>query len=362
MASYEQNKENRKWSVRFRFVEFGRAVNKRLSGFKTKKDAEKAYNEYLTTNLQGNKVNHYNLTFQQLYESYFEYRKPKIKVSTEYDLKTNFTKHLLPVFGNMKVFEITKRDIFLWQQKMEKTSFSYSFKEKLRDYLNAIFKYAVYYYDLPTNPVTQVEPFERKEQKKEMQVWSKEDFIKFINNVDNYEYKTFYCFLYLTGCRKGEAYALTWDRIDFDKNTVTINKNLTRKVENQVFAIVPTKTYNTRTILMPTSLVDMLLELRNNQNNYKSTNYVFGGDYPVADNTITRHFYSAIEKAGVKKLHLHCLRHSHASLLISQGESIVMVSKRLGHSSVEQTLNTYSHLMPNEEEKMVSKLDIKLGT
>ena len=54
---------------------------------------------------------------------------------------------------------------------------------------------------------------------------------------------------------------------------------------------------------------------------------------------------------------IHDLRHSHASLLISQGESIVMVAKRLGHSNIEQTLNTYSHLMPNEELKLISKLN-----
>ena len=108
---------------------------------------------------------------------------------------------------------------------------------------------------------------------------------------------------------------------------------------------------------MPTTLVDILKQLQATQTNYQNYNFVFGGCKPLADNTTTRVFNSAIEKAGVKKIHLHCLRHSHASFLISNGESIVMVSKRLGHASVEQTLNTYSHLMPNEEEKMVSRLN-----
>lgn len=360
MASYEQNKTNRKWSVRFRSVEFGKVVNKRLSGFKTKKEAEQAYSNYKVKNLQLSKSDYFNLLFNDLYSNYLSYIENRLKVSSVYDIKHQAEKHILPNFGNMKVFKITKQDIFNWQNELNKQNYSYKYKSKLRGFLSAIFKYAIFYYDLPNNPVLQVEPFKRNEVKKEIEVWSKEEFTTFINCVDDFVFKTYFCFLYLTGCRKGEAFALSWDRIDFKKNTVTINKNLTRKVEGKPFAIIPTKTYETRTILIPISLVNMLIELRNNQDNYKTTNFVFGGDYPLADRTTTRVFDEVIKKAGVKKIHLHCLRHSHASLLISQGESIVMVSKRLGHASIEQTLNTYSHLMPNEEEKMVSKLNINI--
>ena len=60
-----------------------------------------------------------------------------------------------------------------------------------------------------------------------------------------------------------------------------------------------------------------------------------------------------IEKSGVKKITIHEIRHSHASLLISRGVSIVAVSRRLGHSSIKQTLDTYSHIMPSDIEKIV---------
>ena len=355
MASYEQG-ENRKWSVRFRCVEFGELKQKRLRGFNTKKDAEKAYTDYIRTH-DSTKVSQNNeMTFEQLYNNYFEYIKNKLKVSSVYDISHIFSKHLLPVFGKMKVFKITKRDIFDWQNNLNKTNYSYKFKCKLRGDMSAIFRYAVFYYDLPINPVSQVEPFKRKESKKEMQIWTLDEFKKFIACVENQTFKTFFMFLYLTGCRKGEAFALTWDKIDFKNKTVTINQNLTRKVDGKPFEITSTKTNNSRSILIPEILISALSQLLDNHD-YK---FVFGGNYPLADRTTTRVFDNAIKKAGVKKIHLHCLRHSHASYLISQGESIVMVSKRLGHSSIEQTLNTYSHLMPNEESKMVSKLEVKL--
>lgn len=359
MASYEQS-ENRKWSVRFRYVEFGKLKQKRLSGFLTKKEAEKAYSEFVTTHQQGKRSDYNKMTFNQLYDNYLNYSKNRLRVSTIYDITHNFNKHLLPVFGNMKIFDISKKDIFAWQNTLNQTSYSYKFKSKLRGFMIALFKYAVFYYDLPLNPVLQVEPFKRTEAKKEMLIWSEEEFKKFIREIDDLTFKTFFTFLYLTGCRKGEAFALTWNKIDFDKNIVTINQNLTRKTNNSnTYQIVPTKTNNSRSILIPTTLVDMLKQLRTTQLDYQNYNFVFGGEKPLADNTTTRMFNYATQKAGVKKIHIHCLRHSHASFLISHGESIVMVSKRLGHASIEQTLNTYSHLMPNEEEKMVSKLELK---
>ena len=358
MASYEQN-ANREWSVRFRYVEFGKMKNKRLSCFNTKKDAEKAYIDYIKTHNQSKVSQNKDITFEQLYNNYFEYIRNKLKVSSVYDISHIFSKHLLPVFGKMKVFKITKRDIFDWQNKLNKTDYSYKFKCKLRGDMSAIFRYAVFYYDLPANPVSQVEPFKRTETKKEMQVWTLDEFKKFISCVENEPYKTFFMFLYLTGCRKGEAFALTWDKVDFKNKTVTINQNLTRKVDGKPFEITSTKTNNSRSILIPETLVSQLSQLLNTQPNNHNYKFVFGGNYPLADRTTTRVFENAIKKAGVKPIHLHCLRHSHASYLISQGENIVMVSKRLGHATIQQTLNTYSHLMPNQEQQMVSKLELK---
>lgn len=359
MASYEQN-ENRMWSVRFYYAEFGKMKKKRLSGFKTKKEAEQAYSKYITTHVASNVSQYSNMTFFALYDSYIEYAKNRLKVSTLYDIKNIYTNKILPIFANMKFYSITKKDIFLWQQQLDNSKYSYNYKRKQRDYLYNIFQYAIFYYDLPVNPVSQVEPFKRMEAKKEMEIWSEQEFLKFIAEVKNPVYKTFFSFLYLTGCRKGEAFALTWNKIDFDKQTVTINHSLTRKTPGKPYEIVSTKTNNIRTILLPQTLLLMLQELKESQQNYKITNFVFGETYPLAEQTTTRAFESAIKKAGVKKLHLHCLRHSHASYLISQGESIVMVSKRLGHATVEQTLNTYSHLMPNEEAKMISKLELNI--
>lgn len=362
MASYEQNSTNRQWSVRFRVVEFGAVKQKRLSGYKTKKDAEKGYRDYLDNNaIITNKSNNSDLLFKAIFNKYIEYKKDRLKGSSIFDIESGYTNHIEPFFANMKIFQITKHHILEWQDNLTKQKYSYQHKTKLRGLLSNIFKYAILYYDLPTNPVLQVESFRRTESKKEMPIWSLDEFKKFISCVDDILYKTFFTLLYLTGCRKGEIFALNWQDIDFDNKTISITKNLTRKVKNKTYDITSTKTNTNRAIMIPDTMIELLQKYKLSLEKHPAkTDFVFGGDYPIAENTTTRRFEDYIKKADVPKIHLHCLRHSHASLLIENGENIVAISKRLGHARIEQTLNTYSHLMPNTEFSMVSKLNIKV--
>ena len=105
------------------------------------------------------------------------------------------------------------------------------------------------------------------------------------------------------------------------------------------------------------SLPDVLIEI---VKNYKKI--YFSGDssqlvFPLSETNITRVKNIACKDAGVKVIRIHDFRHTHASFLISQGVSIVAVAKRLGHSNIEQTLNTYSHLMEDEDIRLIDVLN-----
>lgn len=93
----------------------------------------------------------------------------------------------------------------------------------------------------------------------------------------------------------------------------------------------------------------------------KPDSFAFGGDRPLPPTSTDRAFAKACVASGVKQIRIHDLRHSCASLLISIGVSIVAVSKRLGHATVEQTLETYTHLLPDDQAQMIAALE-KLGT
>lgn len=104
---------------------------------------------------------------------------------------------------------------------------------------------------------------------------------------------------------------------------------------------------------MPQVLIDIMKKYKNGREHY---NLVFAGEKPLADSNIQRVQEIACKEAKVKKIRLHDFRHSHASLLLGNGASIVAVAKRLGHTNIEQTLNTYAHMMPQEDDLIVKIL------
>lgn len=314
----------------------------------------------MSTYIAPPKVNeNYDLTMDQLFGLYKDHICTRLKESSQYDFEHNYNKHIAPTFGNNKVAKITKQQILAWQGALSAQNYKYKFKNKLRGLLSAIFKFGVMYYDVPFNVVQQVENFRNLEEKKEIQLWSVGEFKQFIIGIDdNILYKTLFTFLYYTGCRKGEVFALNWNDINIVTKTLSITKSLTRKAINAPYKVTtPKNKSSNRKILIPQVLIDILLEYKATLLDFDCTDFVFGGKTPLSENTPTRMLKKYCEKASVKVITMHDFRHSHASLLISMGENVVMVSKRLGHANIEQTLNTYSHLMPSDEQNMVERLN-----
>ena len=354
MPSFEQNKKNKKWSVRFRDKIDGIEKNMRLSSFNTKKEAQAAYIEYESKRKAEREKENASKVPSEIYfgniaESYMRHQKTRVKESSYISTESKLNKHILPNFAGLKIKEITPLVVLNWQQSLE--SYAYKHKKALRTLLTSILKHGERYFDTP-NIMYKVEPFRNVEPPKEINYWTLEEFNKFIAVCDDEEMKLLFKFLYITGCRRGECQAVTWNDINFDKKTVKISKNITRKTTEGTYKVVsPKNQTSNRTIEIPNSLCE---ELKNTKEKSENMDYfVFGGAHPIPDKRIERAMKNFSEKAGVKKIRVHDLRHSCASLLISQGISIVAVSNRLGHKNVEQTLNTYSHLMPKEATRMI---------
>ena len=349
MPSYEK-RESGLWSVRWRELVDGIEKNKRLSGFPTKREAKEAYEEYIRTHVVVSKAQ--STTdgtdrFAELIRLYLENQKARLKPSSYYDTENKINKHIVPHFADKMTADITPAMVLQWQNSLG--DYSYKYRQGLRTYLASIFRFGERYYDVK-NIMNKVEPLRNLEAKKEMLFWTEEEFRTFIKEVDDPLYNCFFRFLYVSGCRKGEAYAITFDDIDPLEGTVKINKSVTRKDPDAPYAVTtPKNTASNRTIPLPKSLLADMLALKE-----EGDTFVFGGTRPLPDRTVTRVLDRACEKAGVKRIRLHDFRHSCASLLISKGVSIVAVSKRLGHTDTEQTLNTYSHMMPSDQDRITA--------
>lgn len=344
------------WAVRFRVISAqGSIIEKKLSGYDKKSQAEHAYRNYMTNYIPIKDVNNNILTFNELFNNYLAHQRSRTKPATIYCIERIAIKYILPKFKNTYINRITKQDILQWQSDLNNYNLKHSYKCTIRTHFSSILNYAVKYNDLPSNPFQHVDNFRNLEHKKEMQIWSEQDFKLFFNEIDDPIFKAYFGCLYLSGCRFGEALALTWGDVNISTNTININKSITRKVIGKSFAIsTPKNSSSYRTVILPKACIDLMLTIKNN---HKDNEFIFYGDKPLAETTIQRRFKEYTMASGVKRIRIHDLRHSHASLLISKGENIVLVAKRLGHSDIEQTLNTYSHLMPNAQENLVDKLN-----
>ena len=164
---------------------------------------------------------------------------------------------------------------------------------------------------------------------------------------------SYYAFqmLYWTGIRVGELLALTAGDFDFKNNMLTINKSYQRLHGEDV--ITPPKTEKSnRTIKMPQFLCD---EMQEYLKMFYSPN---NGDriFPISKSYLHHEMDRGSKAAGVKRIRIHDLRHSHISLLIDMGFSAVAIADRVGHESIEITYR-YAHLFPSKQKEMAIKLD-----
>jgi len=366
VASYEKNKSSGLWSVRFReTLPDGTVHQRRLSdGFKTKRDAQYAYEDYLRSEKErkeaaklASQTDSNQLLFDEMLAKFYDYERPRLQPGSFYDMQGKFRTRIAPFFSGKKLSEITAATVLEWQNTLSK--YSYKYKKNLHTYLVTFYNFAERYHDVK-NIMKNVDHPRNLEGKKKMLFWTPEEFSKVLKEVEGIDYSMLYKFLYFSGCRRGEAAALTWEDIDFKRGVVNISKSADYKAGtgNKPYSIKTTKTDSSnRTVTLPPSFISELKEYRQWQkDNRPSTNFVFGAEDPLPPTCIDRKLKNATHRAGVKQIRVHDLRHSCASLLIHKGVTIVAVSHHLGHKSVKETLDTYSHFLPDDCSMIIEAL------
>ncbi len=371
MPSYEKNKKSGLWSCRFREIgDDGLPHQRRLSDhFKTKKEAQFAYEDYIKQRDETRKQKQTlpdeptktpdDILFDDLLESYLSFTKNRVKESSYYDIQSKINNRLRPFFTGKRLGEITPKMVSDW---IENIDYSHSSKMWIFSTLSAIYKYGDKYFDTK-NIMPKVDRPRNLETPKEKEVWSPQEFAMFIQEVKKDAFAMYFRTLYVTGARRGEIAAICWKDFDPDRQTIHVSKSVTTKTTVGAYKITTPKNMNSvRFISLPRYFVDELKGYRTMQqetlkDQWCENLFMFGGSRPLPSSTVDRDFKNAIKCAGIKPITIHGLRHSCASLLLSQNISIVGVSRRLGHKNIEQTLNTYAHLMPDDQTKIINALD-----
>ena len=268
-------------------------------------------------------------------------------------------KLLLPFqcFGKRKINEITTKDVIAWQNELlayrdeKRKPYSQTYLKTLHNQLSAIFNHAVRFYDLHSNPAAKAGNM-GTEERREMLFWTKEEYQKFAEEMMD-KPVSYYAFqmLYWTGIREGELLALTPADFDFERGTVKISKTYQRLKGQDVITSPKTKKSN-RTIQMPDFLCQEMQEFFKMQYGLKKKDRIF----TVTKSYLHHEMDRGAKAAGVKRIRIHDLRHSHISLLIDMGFSAVAIADRVGHESIEITYR-YAHLFPSKQKEMASRLD-----
>ena len=349
MTAYKDEKTG-KWFAKFYYTNWqGIKKQKWKRGFATKKEALGFQRDFLEKQSANP-----DMTFQNLYEIYMEDTAARLKQSTLLTKKAVLQTHILPFFGSKPINEIKASDVRRWQAKLMSSPNNYSqtYLKKINTELNSIINYAKRFYDLNTNPCGKAGTI-GKAKAEEMDYWTYDEYIAFREGVKD-KSLSYICFevLYWTGMREGELLALSPADIDLDNKTISINRTYQRIEGKDVFTSPKTRK-SKRKIPIPDFLCQELSD-------YIQSRYMPDADerlFPVTKSYLSHEMIRGCKNTGVKKIRIHDIRHSHASLLINQGCDALMLADRLGHEKVSTTLNTYSHLFPHKQQELVHSLE-----
>lgn len=341
--SIEHDKARKTYTVRWyeKNAVTGEMVSKKRRGFQTKKEA-RSYEEYITS------VQEF-ASFKELSDEFLASQKGYANdetINTKKKTLEKYAQTLMPL--NVKY--LSKADLLKWRGEVVDLDVSVTTKNRIMQTVKAVFKYGEEVHDFPNyGKVLKALP-KTSDDVQPLKVLAPTDFENVAQNVSNEVYRRFFVFLYHTGMRRGEAMALLKE--DVHGRSVDINKSVRRaKIGRKSLKNVASK----RTIILDDKAYEAIEPLLQTEGEY-----IFGEHAPLSASQITRYFEQGLKGAGIQRYRVHDLRHSFISNAILNGADIVTVSRYVGHSNIEQTLNTYSHLLKDSEMRLVDILNKNL--
>lgn len=349
MPAYKNEKRGN-WYCSFYYSDWtGKKKKKKKEGFNTKREALQFEREFLEKSQASP-----DMSFGALASIYMEDCKSRLKPTTYENKEYVINLKLLPYFKDMPINTIEPSTVRKWQNELisHENNYSKTYLKTINNQLSAILNFAVKYYKLPSNPARICGSMGKKNADT-LNFWTKDEFKAFIPSIsDKILSKTVFNVLFWTGIRSGELLALTEDDFDFTDKTVSINKNYARH-NKQDLILDPKTPKSKRIITIPNFLCNIVQDYITHLYDYKSDERLF----PITKHYLQHEMRRGCKLSNVKKIRVHDLRHSHASLLIEENFSPLLISERLGHENIQTTLQTYSHLYPNKHGEVADRLD-----
>lgn len=303
------------------------------------------------------------MTVQDLFNEFMAIKKIEVKELTIIKTTGDFKYYILPFFKDLRIDRLTVNMLQEWKIFMEEKNLSLSTKSSAFINFKSIFNYAILMEYIIKNPFSKIKNFrDASSIKKEMQVYTSEEFKIFIkkareiaegkerlqNSLSEWNYFVFFNIAFYTGLRKGEIHALKWSDIQGDY--LSVNRSISQRLGN--VETRPKNKSSIRKLKIPLPLMHILNEHKQRHKLFHN----FSDDFRICNNirntSIQRR--NEIYSADLNKtIRIHDFRHSNASVMANKNVNIQEISRRLGHSNVEITWNTYCHIDPEAEQKAI---------
>ena len=366
--SIKELERNKKYKIT---VAIGYNGNKRINHYETfyggKKEAILRENEIKSQLKNNSYVNKSKITMKELLEEWLKYSKDIWSPKT-YIANAHWSEVINKSIGHIKLQDINVKILEdFYKELRENTSYSDKTIQHFYTIINTSLKKAIIWGYILNNPNSFIE--KPKVRKKEIQCYSPEEVEKLLECI-NKEPLKYQAIIYLaidSGARRGEIVGLTWNDIDFKKQTLNINKSVQYTKELGIFEKTTKTETSDRIIYLSSKTIGILKAYQKEQlenklklgSKWKNSKRIFttilGGD--MHPDTPSQILEKIIKKYNLKRISFHGLRHTSISLQISSGIQAQIISKRAGHSSVSTTHSIYSHFFDNEFKEVAKAMD-----
>lgn len=378
MATFRQLKSG-KWQARV--SRDGQEFS--IGTFPTKKQAQIEASKVEERIYYGLSLNDRNLLFEEVAITWLEHKRNNVKDQTYVQLESVLRLHIMPFFERKRMMRISRADISKWMQTYAdyknndgSPKYKHGTRTKHLSVLKDIFYYATHEMEVlekdPTRRLTA--PIQDNLGKDdEIKYFSLEELNQLLDYMETYEhqrfkeYRLYYMLMYFmsqSGLRISEALALRWS--DLKGNRLTIERQTVRDDNNKVqIGTLKTKS-SYRKIQLEQEVLDELERFRETQEKMieeyegftRSKDGIifqnFKGGY-LTPSIVRESIQEYCELAGVEYKGTHGFRHTHAVLLLEAGLSLKAISKRLGHSTIRTTADTYLDVTKKIEEDELEK-------
>jgi integrase len=290
--------------------------------------------------------------------------KPTVEPATYRPYKRHVDKHLVPNVGTIKLAKLTVAHIEGLYATLAGKEVSPALQRKIGTTLSVALRAAVRMKLIPHNPAAAVR--KPKAAKPDFQVLDLEQVATFLKEAGKDRLAAFYVTALDSGARPGELFAMLWTDVDFERGQISVTKSL--EDIDGVLRVKDVKTKKGR------RRIDLSLFTMGELNRHRARMLAEGrdvkagpvfcdtaGGYLRNGNLRRNSFKPILTRAQLPELRLYDLRHTSATLLLLADENVKVISERLGHATVQLTLDTYSHVLPTMQQRAASKMDRILG-